>query len=1106
MSAGYGKYLIEEDLNKKKQEGTTPSTTPTTAAGGTTTPPLTYEGFVGTGSGSQAYQTNVGYVNNQYNASVNAANTNKEMGTQYAQAQKDSIYGAANTNKELGMSYAEGVKNSIYGNAAAQRAEADKNTEVARQRGIIDSQSSYQKAIGAYGSNAETLAGRGLSGSGYGEYLTADAYATHRGQVQNINADALRANREAAYAENQAKMAADSEYLKNLYGINTEYNKAVSGADSEYLKNLYGINTEYNAAMNKAESDRTTGMYQAALGLNEAQNTAYGKLFDSASKGVSIDAIMQDGTWGDLTSEQQQAITAEAKRFANNKSVNEFKGLIDGGTSLENIQNSEAWSKLTPAQKTDVTNYYNNKQSGDALETDSNYLGLLSDINSGALTIGAIKNTAIWNTLSGPQQAQLEAAATLRGKTETKDRMGVYADLATKGVSLEDIKTMMEINGDKYVEELSEEEYNALTDEQKAEYNEARNFMKLIESGVKTYADQQTAQQNDANYNTALGLLADGWTIDEIKNHLGVDAVKALTDSGKFAQIENASNVMKRIKSETEGKEASQTLSSYLKLAKEGWDIDSIIAIAKSMGHYDTLTKKGTDGTALWDAVTSEADAYTQENHTTEENEAFIASVNNVLESGGGLDELKNIEGFDAWTGVERDEAIRKASDNTINSMVTRGSSLDEIKNSEAWATASTAVKDQVEAYYKEQAEIDRATIDAAVAEFTSVDEDGKLIYGSLDALNRELDLYIGEDGKGLSPAVKEEIRNRWAAANVDNDLEAIGGATIENGKMVIDGEQITADWIVENIKAGLYGDRVDEVVEKFAKAWVDKAKAEGATAKDIIGALHELHALGKKGEYYYGKVKGAFKVRADATISVEGGNYRIYGIDFKPSQLEDKVSDKDLIAAFDEAAPPEEGKAYLLRVGDEYYYTNGNKGTGRVWYKMTKATGTETSTETTPETSQGSNLSDKDTATKAYLAGDISAQDYVAKCTTHNEATEGETKKWWITSIKNKTRPGESITVEMDEYSAKVTLGSAISGDLYFALNEVATGNKQKSPGIATSAATNSMVVYKGKLYIYAGYGWCEASSIKGDYYEIVAAFLANPKRDTVFSTGTQR
>lgn len=925
-------HLTEEDPNKKKkQEGTTPSTTPTTAPGGTTTPPLGIDGFVGTGTGSNAYQTNVGFYNDQYNTAVDTATTNRD----------------------LGYSYIEGVKNSIYGNAAAQRAEADKNTEVARQRGIIDSQSSYQKAVGAYGSNAETLAGRGLSGSGYGEYLTADAYATHRGQVQNINADALRANREAAYTEKQTQMAADSEYLKNLYGINTEYNNAIS----------------------KAKSELSQGMYQAALGLNEAQNTAYGKLFDSASKGVSIDAIMQDGTWGDLTPEQQQAITSEAERFANDKSVNEFKGLIDGGTSLEDIQNSEAWSKLTPAQQTDVTNYYNNR----------------------------------------------------------------------------------------------------------------------------------TTQQNEASYNTALGLLADGWTLEEIEAHLGAEAWAAL-GAGKLAQLENASNVMARIKSETEGKEASQTLSSYLKLAKEGWDIDSIIAIAKSMGHYDTLTKKGTDGTSLWDAVTSEANAYTQENQTAEENEAFIASVNNVLESGGGLDELQSIEGFDAWTGVERDEAIRKASDNTINSMVTRGASLDEIKNSEAWVTASTAVKDQVEAYYKEQAEKDRATIDAAVAEFTSEDEDGKLIYGSLETLNRELDMYIGEDGKGLSPAVKEEIRNRWVAANVDNDLEAIGGATIENGKMVVDGEQITADLIVENIKAGLYGDRVDEVVEKFAEAWVDKAKAEGATVKDIIGALHELHALGKKGEYYYGKVKGAFKVRADATFSVEGGNYRIYGIDFKPSNMEDKVSDKDLIAAFDEVAPPEEGKAYLLRVGDEYYYTNGNTVTGRVWYKMTKATGTETSTETTPETSQGSNLSDKDTATKAYLAGDISAQDYVAKCTTHNEATEGETQKWWSTSIKNKTRPGESITVEMDEYSAKVTLGSAISGDLYFTLNEVATGNKQKSPGIATSAATNSMVVYKGKLYIYAGYGWCEASSSKGDYYEIVAAFLANPKRDTVFSTGTQR
>lgn len=225
----YGTYINGEDPNKKKDPNAVGATTPTTS------PVLTYEGFVGTGTASNAYQQ--------------------------------------------GVNYAQGIKDSIYGSAEALRKQTDIDTENARQRGIIDSQSSYQKAVGTYGANAEALGGMGLTGAGYGEYLTANAYATHRGQVQDINAQALKANREAASLEAQTKGTAHSEYLKNLYGLESEY--------------------------------------------NIAKEEAYSSLVTAIEDGASLDTVKQSGAWGDLTPEQQNTITNRFYTSGLNYLINE---------------------------------------------------------------------------------------------------------------------------------------------------------------------------------------------------------------------------------------------------------------------------------------------------------------------------------------------------------------------------------------------------------------------------------------------------------------------------------------------------------------------------------------------------------------------------------------------------------------------------------------------------------------------------------------------------------------------------------------------------------------------------------------------------------------
>ena len=440
MSTTNGTYLTEDDKKKLEEGVTTPSstetptTTPTTGTTGTTGTPMTYSQFVGTGVNSEAYNSGVNYYENVFK-------------NQQANIERQ---------QQAGHEYAQGVKDSTIGASQAQRDETHRQTDIAKERSIVDARSDYQKAVGAYGSNAESLASGGLGGSGYGEWLQGNAYATMRGNVQNAQANALAQKNAADYAHNQNVLAAEGEYTKNIYGI-----------DSQAMKDLAD-----------AQATKDKGIYELGVGLSAGQADAYTSLMAGATSGASLESIMNDARWGDLTPEQQQAITNAATEFADKAAK------------------------------------------GESGEQDANYLGLLTDINSGALTIDAIKQTSVWETLTPQQQAQLESAAALKGKTDMKDRMSVYENLAASGTSLEDIKTMMAINGDKYVEELTPEEYEKLSDEEKAEYDEARNFMKLIESAIEKYTNQNTTNETLTNIDNAI---ADGATLEEIQSMPGYE-------------------------------------------------------------------------------------------------------------------------------------------------------------------------------------------------------------------------------------------------------------------------------------------------------------------------------------------------------------------------------------------------------------------------------------------------------------------------------------------------------------------------------------------------------------------------------------------------------
>lgn len=93
---------------------------------------------------------------------------------------------------------------------------AVQQAEQERQRGVIDARSSQELNKATYGENAEKLAGIGLAGSGYSDYLNQQAYATQRAETQGANAQAEATKLVAQQQASSDKMNADLSYTQNM--------------------------------------------------------------------------------------------------------------------------------------------------------------------------------------------------------------------------------------------------------------------------------------------------------------------------------------------------------------------------------------------------------------------------------------------------------------------------------------------------------------------------------------------------------------------------------------------------------------------------------------------------------------------------------------------------------------------------------------------------------------------------------------------------------------------------------------------------------------------------------------------------------------------------
>ncbi len=261
-----------------------------------------------------------------------------------------------------GMTPAEAAnevqRNNIYKAAEEQRVESERRAEVERDREIVDANSSYKQNLATYGANAEALAGMGLTGSGYGDYLNSRAYAQMRSDVQQAKAKKTKTVNDALYTEGQAKNAADSTYYSNLQTIADNKNKA-------YAELLNGANTGVYTADQIPELAKNYGLDGSQTeSLIAAANDYETRRAEGvkASLGNDIGAINSAVAVGDISPDEGNNLISSAQE----NNFNNFSSAIDNGTvDISAIESAKENGEISTEHYTKLKVKWNSQISAD---------------------------------------------------------------------------------------------------------------------------------------------------------------------------------------------------------------------------------------------------------------------------------------------------------------------------------------------------------------------------------------------------------------------------------------------------------------------------------------------------------------------------------------------------------------------------------------------------------------------------------------------------------------------------------------------------------------------------------------------------------------------
>ena len=211
-----------------------------------------------------------------------------------------------NLNKQNAL--IEEQKQNSLNQAELQRLQAQAQAEQERQKGVIEARSSYAQNKATYGTNAETLAGMGLTDSGYSDYIDSQAYAAQRAETQGVNAQAEQAKQNAQNISDASKLEIEQ---------NASQNK---------------LNAEASYAENMAQNDAALAQYQQKK--EEERKAAYSELLSYANNGTyDSEQLKNLGSKYNLSDDDIKNLENAATQYKNNKYKENYANANDNISS-----------------------------------------------------------------------------------------------------------------------------------------------------------------------------------------------------------------------------------------------------------------------------------------------------------------------------------------------------------------------------------------------------------------------------------------------------------------------------------------------------------------------------------------------------------------------------------------------------------------------------------------------------------------------------------------------------------------------------------------------------------------------------------------------------
>lgn len=357
--------------------------------------------------------------------------------------------------------------------AELQRQQAEQNAEKERERSVVDARSSYEQNKATYGAQAETLANMGLTGSGYSEYINAQAYANQRAETQNANANAEQTKNNANYVANNAK-------------LEIEQNAGQSNLSAE---------TTY--AENMANNDAALAQYKQQK--EEEKKSAYSELLNYANNGTYDSEQLKSlaDKYG-LSEADINNLTGAAETYKNNKYKENYANAIDNiaqyGSQLDNnyLDNMYKMDLISMEQYEELKNKYNTKL------TDE----IKQNLSSG-------DSESIQANIGNADKYYSE------GKITQETYQGIYNDYSSKAVS--GVSTLDDYNTTK----KTLEEYKNSGKLSQSQYNELLNKLKSnTQKKLDTSKYKVTGLGRSLVWTDDIDVYIDGKEYDLVSGHI----------------------------------------------------------------------------------------------------------------------------------------------------------------------------------------------------------------------------------------------------------------------------------------------------------------------------------------------------------------------------------------------------------------------------------------------------------------------------------------------------------------------------------------------------------------------------------------------------------